>query len=726
MGEVVSAAVDSGLGAGPPPPPPPKPRPQVTAYSAPPPTAPPVAPPVAQETRMAEPAMPPLPSMNKAGSVRCGTMMPTTTAAKPPVPSSGSRRFSALPASSPRGGGVFDRTKLMSDDEIKELKGLFSSFDLDSSGSISVAELGDAMSKLGMPLEQSKLRAMVGEVDSDQSGEIEFEEFVKVVERAKTTKGMGEDGMRFGEVIQKQKATVMQIKKDAIVHSFAEEECAAFADFINNKLASDPQLAYLLPIAEITDLFSAVGDGVLLCRLINVAEAESIDERVINLNPRNPFHIAENHNLALNAAKAIGLTVVNIGSEDLSEGRPHLVLGLLWQMVKMALLAHINLKDNPNLIRLLMDGESLEAFLKLPPEKILLRWFNYHLKEAGSAKRIFNFGKDLADGEAYAILLKQIDPEKLANTSILSNPDLLQRAQYVADNGQRMGAEFHIQARDIVKANEKLNLGFCAALFNACPGLDPPDEADLSLLAELPDDDGGDSREERAFRMWINSLNIEQYVNNLFDDVRDGMVILQTMDKVNAGVVDWSRVNPSPTMVFKRTENLNYAVDLAKEPFKFSLVGVQGKDIVDGNKKLTLALCWQLMRYNLLSFLASLRSAGAGGKELSDTDIIKWANETVRGAGGSSSCRDLHDKSISNGRFLIELLAAVEPRCVDHSLVTAGATEEEQKLNAKYAISSARKLGCTVFMLWEDIVEVRPKMVLSFLATVMAFSYRTK
>jgi len=204
------------------------------------------------------------------------------------------------------------------------------------------------------------------------------------------------------------------------------------------------------------------------------------------------------------------------------------------------------------------------------------------------------------------------------------------------------------------------------------------------------------------------------------------MVILQTMDKVNAGVVDWSRVNPSPTMVFKRTENLNYAVDLAKEPFKFSLVGVQGKDIVDGNKKLTLALCWQLMRYNLLSFLASLRSAGAGGKELSDTDIVKWANETVRGAGGSSSCRDLHDKSISNGRFLIELLAAVEPRCVDHSLVTAGATEEEQKLNAKYAISSARKLGCTVFMLWEDIVEVRPKMVLSFLATVMAFSYRTK
>ena len=48
-------------------------------------------------------------------------------------------------------------------------------------------------------------------------------------------------------------------------------------------------------------------------------------------------------------------------------------------------------------------------------------------------------------------------------------------------------------------ANEKLNLGFCAALFNACPGLAPPDEQDLSLLAELPAaDDGGDSREART------------------------------------------------------------------------------------------------------------------------------------------------------------------------------------------------------------------------------------
>ena len=66
------------------------------------------------------------------------------------------------------------------------------------------------------------------------------------------------------------------------------------------------------------------------------------------------------------------------------------------------------------------------------------------------------------------------------------------------------------------------------------------------------------------------------------------------MDHVSPGSVEWGRVNKSATMVFKRIENLNYAVDLAIKHFKFSLVGVQGKDIVDGNRKLTLALIWQV------------------------------------------------------------------------------------------------------------------------------------
>jgi plastin-1 len=45
--------------------------------------------------------------------------------------------------------------------------------------------------------------------------------------------------------------------------------------------------------------------------------------------------------------------------------------------------------------------------------------------------------------------------------------------------------------------------------------------------------------------------------------------------------------------------------------------------------------------------------------------------------------------------------------------------DQEKQDNAKYVIGCARKMGCTVFLLWEDIVEQKPKMLLTFLAAVM-------
>lgn len=40
-------------------------------------------------------------------------------------------------------------------------------------------------------------------------------------------------------------------------------------------------------------------------------------------------------------------------------------------------------------------------------------------------------------------------------------------------------------------------------------------------------------------------------------------------------------------------------------------------------------------------------------------------------------------------------------------------------MNAKYVLSIARKLGSTIFIAWEDIVEVKPKMVLLLIASFL-------
>lgn len=80
---------------------------------------------------------------------------------------------------------------------------------------------------------------------------------------------------------------------------------------------------------------------------------------------------------------------------SLIDGREYLILGLIWQIIKIGLLSKIDIQFHPELYRLLEPGEALEAFVKLPADQILLRWVNYHLKNAGVSRRVENFSTDV-------------------------------------------------------------------------------------------------------------------------------------------------------------------------------------------------------------------------------------------------------------------------------------------------------------------------------------------
>jgi len=161
-------------------------------------------------------------------------------------------------------------------------------------------------------------------------------------------------------------------------------------------------------------------------------------------------------------------------------------------------------------------------------------------------------------------------------------------------------------------------------------------------------------------------------------------------------------------------KNCNYAVDIGKK-MKFSLVGIGGVDIVDGNQTLTLALVWQMMRYHVLSILKSLK---VGGKDVTEDDMIKWANEQVSKSGKSGKMSNFKDSTLKTSIFFLQLLDSIR-KCVNWDIVTQGQTDQDCTQNAKYAISIARKLGATIFLLPEDIVEVKNKMLLTFVGTVM-------
>ncbi|KAI0037208.1 calponin homology domain-containing protein [Vararia minispora EC-137] len=595
------------------------------------------------------------------------------------------------------------------------------------------------------------VRETLKHVSTDASGQIEFDDWLEL--NAQLKQKTSSISTRAGKV-------TVQGANANTSHTINEDERREFTNHINGILEGDPDVGSRIPIPTDTmQLFDEARDGLILCKLVNDAVPDTIDMRVLNkptaCKPLNAFQITENNNIVITSAKAIGCSVVNIGSSDIAEGREHLILGLIWQIIRRGLLSNVDIKLHPELFRLCEEGETIEDLLRLTPDQLLLRWFNFHLRMAGWHRRVNNFSKDVSDGENYTVLLNQLKPDECSRAP-LQTRDIRQRAEQVLDNAARIGCRKYLTPAALVAGNPRLNLAFVANLFNTWPGLAPLDEQEAKDYGAVEDFDAEGEREARVFTLWLNSLNVEPAVFNLFENLRDGLIILQAFDKIAPGSVVWRRVSrpkggaqaPPPSMMdeeeaedigvtpnqstlsrFKQVENTNYAVELGKQS-GMHLVGIQGSDIVDANKTLVLGLVWQLMRcvYRhsfsaIMNIVKTLTSLSGKGRPISDTEMVKWANAQAAKKPGSRSIRSFKDPYLTTGIFFLDVLEGMKPGIVDPALVlnvSENSDYEDRKQNAKLAISIARKLNALIFLVPEDIVDVRSRLILTFVGSLMA------
>lgn len=611
---------------------------------------------------------------------------------------------------------------MLADDKLEELIEQFNTLDADGNGFISVDEIGHALEVVGHRLPKYQIRDLIKEFDTNiKDGKIDIEEFKMMFAKLEDVRNLGR---KFKKQVKesvgvKHIAGTNDASSEGTTHSVKANELSGFADWINKCLSGDPDCSAYLPLNPATgDLYQKTQDGIILCKMINWSVPETVDERAINKTKLDVYRKTENLLLAINSARAIGCSVVNIGAGDLLEGKPHLVLGLLWQIIRIGLLSDINIAHHPGLILLLEEGECLEDLFKLSPEQILLRWVNYHLRNSGCDRQISNFTSDISDSVAYFHLLSQIAPaEKEISTVGVHTRDLTQRAELMLQEADKIDCRTFVGPSEVVKGNYKLNLAFVANLFNSYPALEKPDDAEIEFVQE--------TREERTYRNWMNSMGVSPFVNRLYNDLSSGLVIFQLYDIIQNGIVDWNKVHqkfPALRRVFLMIENCNYAVDLGKA-IHLSLVGVGGKDIYDGNETLTLALVWQLMRAYTLSILKELTNSH---EPVMDQDIIQWANQKLASAGKSSKVESFKDHSLADGRVFIDLIDAIAPNSIKYDLVRASDGDEDRLANAKYAISMGRKIGARIYALPEDIVEVKPKMILTVFACLMTRDMQKK
>jgi len=297
-------------------------------------------------------------------------------------------------------------------------------------------------------------------------------------------------------------------------------------------------------------------------------------------------------------------------------------------------------------------------------------------------------------------------------SALAKQTDAHARAALVAAGAKAAGVRsVNVTAEDILRGRPRQLGAFVAAILAATPRPATPQAGCGPERAQLRARDP-ESREEQTFVNWMLSLGVT--VQDFFEDCRTGLPLLQVEDALRPGVVRWASVYAEPRSVFQRVSNCNHACSIATRELFLSLVGVGGKDIADGSRKLTLALVWQLLRFHVTLFLA------AWGR--SEADILTWANSRVRDVDSRLGVRSLSDPSLRSGVFVLQLVRAVAPECVVPAHILPGVTADEGRLNAKYAVSVVHKLGraTTVFATWEDIVECRPKMLLTLFAAIMA------
>lgn len=628
---------------------------------------------------------------------------------------------------------------MLSQEQTEDISEMFRTIDSDGNGYINLAELGEVLERVDIRLPNYKVRKLIADHDKIQDDKIDFHEFQSLYAELKEELDFGRHFCK--HLSRKENIEVhggmSQQSADGTTHTVKQEEQVAFSNWINRNLKDDPDCQNYLPLdPQSHDLYTKCNDGILFCKMINISQPGTIDERTMNkatgaqgYKKLSVYQIHENLTLGVNSASSIGCNIINIGPEDLRAGKPHLVLGLLWQVIRIGLLSDINLQDHPNLANLLREGESLEQLRALSPEEILIRWVNYHLERSNCGRQISNFTSDIKDSIVYIHLINQIAPREKGVTTLAENePDELERAERMLQEAEKIECRAFVSKEDVVNGNSKLNLAFVANLFNMYPALEDVDDDLAEKLVE-------ETREEKTYRNWMNSLGVSPYVSYLLTDLADGLIILQLEDIIRPGCVDWSKIHRKfrqMRITFEQLENCNECVAVARN-LKLSLIGISGDNIKEGSQVHILGMLWQLLRLYTVSVLINLKTKSTeqsvqngdvgsppDNKPIVDAEIINWANEKLRKAGKKTSIKSFSDPSISEGLVIIDLVDAIKKGCIKYDLVTPGKTEEEKLSNAKYVISMARKIGARVYALPEDIVEVEKKMVLTIFACLMA------
>ncbi|XP_060687141.1 nesprin-1-like [Hemiscyllium ocellatum] len=267
-----------------------------------------------------------------------------------------------------------------------------------------------------------------------------------------------------------------------------------FTKWINSHLAKRN------PPIIVNDLFEDIKDGVMLLALLEVLSGQNLPCEQGRKSKR--IHWVSNIGTALKFLEGRRIKLVNINSTDIVDGRPSIVLGLIWTIILYFQIEELT--SNLSLLSSLSGSTSsvdsaANSETGSPPskrkvitkfkgsaKKALLKWVHYTVgKRIGI--EVKDFGQSWRSGFAFHSVIHAIRPDltDLEKVRSRSNRENLESAFSIAENHLGIPRILDPEDVDVDKPDEKSIMTYVAQFLKHYPN---PRETENEPLEEERED----------------------------------------------------------------------------------------------------------------------------------------------------------------------------------------------------------------------------------------------
>ena len=288
-----------------------------------------------------------------------------------------------------------------------------------------------------------------------------------------------------------------------------------------------------------------------------------------------------NLNLVLSAMKSQPSVALehSITARALVESRS-LMLHVMLQLLQLLALRPLRLSCTPDLLAVRSENESLDELLAVEPSGLLLRWVNFRLSSSGVSRHVNGWGDDWKDSVVLGALLglgedcgaeECVAALRSAGLEFDSNLGWLEVLLTPKDVSSGMApslcaiaAARLFRCGDLVGSAAELSQHLCCRQNSALPAATEQQQNELASAVRAHELLEESDHESRSYARWISSL-LDTNVKDLFEAIRSGVVLLQLLELVQPGCVDWKQGHKKPKGSFKCIENCCLAVTVGKQ-----------------------------------------------------------------------------------------------------------------------------------------------------------------